>query len=188
MDVCGEAESVDEALASFEARRPDLVLVDLHLAGNGSGLELISRLRLIDASVPILVWTIQSTTGFATRALRTGANGFLDKAQAASAMETAVRVVMDGEVYLSPELHNSVLRGMAGGSRASSAPEEALSNREIEVFTLIGRAKKSTEIARALGVSVKTIETHRANIKKKLEIGSGTELGRRAVLWVTQGV
>lgn len=188
MDVCAEAATVDEALQAFQLVRPDLVLVDLNLSGSGSGLDLIRDLRNLDAQVPILVWTMQCTTGFAARSLRAGANGFLDKSQAPTEMAIAVQAVMGGDVYLSGDMRNNLLRGMSGGGRTSSLPEEALSNRELEVFSLIGEAKGSRDIARALGVSVKTIETHRANIKHKLDLGSGTELAQRAMLWVSQGV
>lgn len=188
MDVCAEAGTLDEALRLFQEARPNLVLVDLNLCGQGSGLDLIRDLRNLDAKVPILVWTMQSTTGFAARSLRAGANGFLDKSQAPTEMAIAVRAVMTGDVYLSPDMRNNLLRGMSGGGRSSSLPEEALSNRELEVFTMIGEAKGSQDIARALGVSVKTIETHRANIKHKLDLHSGTELAQRAVLWISQGV
>jgi DNA-binding NarL/FixJ family response regulator len=188
MDVCAEAATVDDALREFTRTGPDLVLVDLNLSGQGSGLDLIRDLRGLDAQVPILVWTMQSLTGFAARSLRAGANGFLDKSQAPTEMAIAVKAVMSGDVYLSADMRNNLLRGMSGGGRKSSLPEDALSNRELEVFSLIGEAKGSREIAAALGVSVKTIETHRANIKHKLDLRSGTELAQRAILWISQGV
>ncbi len=187
MQVIAECSTVEDALLAFERERPDLMLVDLNLATE-SGLDLIQVIRGRDRDVRILVWTIHGTREFAVRALKAGANGFLDKAQSPETLVEAVRAVLKGDVYLPSNIRSNVLRSMAASGKMSILPEEALSKRELEVFKLIGEGKGSAEIARMLGVSVKTIDAHRANVKQKLSIASGRELAQRAILWASQGV
>lgn len=182
--VCAEAADAKQALAAAEAEPPDVILLDLMLQGTG-GLELLKQLRALLPKVPILVLTMNDETLYAERALRAGASGYLMKQEASSTVITAIRAVLAGEIYVSRAIEVTLMRkGLAAPEVTPFKGAGRLSDRELQVFELIGAGVPTREIATRLGVSVKTIETHRENIKRKLGLASGVELVGRAQQWV----
>lgn len=186
LQVCGEAESVAEALQLVEDLEPDLLVVDISLKGT-SGLELIKQLRSRRPHLPMLVCSMHDESLFAERALRAGARGYIGKREAPDDLVTAVRAVHAGKRYLSPRFAARLEAAGLGARDELPEPVGTLSDRELEVFELIGRGHGTREIAERLGIAVKTVETYRENIKEKLMIGSAPELARRAVAWVLGG-
>ena len=185
MAVCGEAETAAEALKAVAALRPDLVVVDLTLKDK-SGLELIKDLRLRHPETPVLVLSMHDETLYAERALRAGARGYIMKQEAADHIIGAIRRVLGGEVYLSDRMASRLLGTFVGGRAkdVSRSPADRLSDRELEVFEMVGTGLATREIAERLHVSVKTVEAYRANIKQKLHLRTATELAHHAFQWV----
>lgn len=186
MEVCLDVGTTKAALRAMETCAPDLVLVDLSL-GDHSGLELIKDLHALHPDVPVLVFSMHYESLYAERALRAGARGYIMKSEGAEALIDAMRRILKGEVYLSPTMRNHVVHRFAG-RRADPSGGKAglLSDRELEVFELIGKGLTTREVSERLHLSVSTIETHRAHIKEKLNLRTGTELIRAAVQWVTE--
>ncbi|HVM46797.1 MAG TPA: response regulator transcription factor [Candidatus Acidoferrum sp.] len=184
LEVCGQAGTPQEALRAAQFLRPDLVVLDISL-GAANGLELIKDFAIHHAALPILVLSAHDELLYAERVLRAGAKGYVMKHEPTQKVLAAVREVLGGGVYLSDQMRNRLLHQVAGSLAVPPKSELAqLSDRELEVFELIGRGSSTARIAAALHVSVSTVETHRAHIKEKLELESGTELIRRAVAWV----
>jgi DNA-binding NarL/FixJ family response regulator len=182
--VCGDADRVEDALPAIDRLKPDLVIVDLSLKGAG-GLELLKDLRIRHPDVPALVLSMHDETLFAERALRAGARGYVMKQEAVNELDSAIRRVLSGKIYLSQAMSDRLLHMVSQGERVRDrSPMERLSDRELEVFEMIGRGLPMREIARELHLSVKTIETHRAHIKEKLNIGSAVQLVQHATQWV----
>jgi DNA-binding NarL/FixJ family response regulator len=182
--VCGEASDVRQALAAVEKLRPDLVLADINLPGR-NGLELIRDLRSLQPRLPVLVLSMHEESIFAERVLRAGGRGYVSKHQGGSELIEAIRCVLRGQIYLSQDASTRLLNSLAGPrSVQTMSPIEQLTDRELEVFTMIGQAKETSDLAQALNMSVKTVEAHRASIKRKLKLKTGPELTRHAVLWV----
>lgn len=185
LEVCGEADNVTDALKMIQATKPDLIITDITLK-QGDGIDLIKRVKARDPNALFVVWSMHSEDLYAERALRAGAIGYIHKEQATNQIVEAIRTVLAGKMYISSSLREKLLRRTYGGKPPEQSPIESLTDRELEVFRLIGEGVKSQEIAERLHVSVKTIETHRDRIKKKLNLQDGTELIRRAVLWVNE--
>ncbi len=186
LHVCGEAGSAGEALKSLSAAKPDLLLVDISLKGP-DGLELTKSIRALEPELPILIVSMHDETLYAERVLRAGANGYIMKEEVAQNVVHAVRKVLSGDIYMSDRMRQKILRGVAGQrSNTTSSAIERLSDRELEVFRLIGQGHGTRKIAEELHLSVKTIETYRAHIKEKLGLNNATELVRQAVQWVEQ--
>ena len=182
--VCGEAADVRQALAAVEELNPDLVLADINLPGR-NGLELIRDLRARWPRLPALVLSMHEESVFAERVLRAGGRGYMSKQEGGRQLIDAIRCVLRGQIYLSQAVSTRLLDSLSGHRPAKTvSPIEQLSDRELEVFTLIGQAKETGDIARSLNMSVKTVEAHRASIKRKLKLKTGPELTRHAVLWV----
>lgn len=183
--VCGEAVNAREALTAIERLEPDLVLADINLPGR-NGLELIRDIHVLRPGLPVLVLSMHDETLFAERVLRAGGRGYVSKRAGGDVLIAAIRRVLKGQVYLSDEVSTRLLDGLSGQRRRSRtvSPVELLTDRELEVFGLIGQAKETKEISRRLGMSAKTVEAHRASIKRKLKLKTGPELTRHAVLWV----
>jgi DNA-binding NarL/FixJ family response regulator len=186
LEVCGEAADVTEALAALERTAPDLVLVDLTLK-SGHGIELIEKIKAQDARIKTLVSSMHDETLFAERVLQAGAMGYLTKQESPETLIGAIRQVLRGEVYLSPRMTSRLLRRVTSGTVSKDDPIEGFSNREIEVFEMIGQGMTIQQIAARLHWSPKTVETHREKIKQKLNLKNSTELNRRAVQWVLEG-
>ena len=186
LNVCGEAGTPEGAEASLVELAPDVVLVDLKL-GDSSGIDLISRLMALVPSVRVLVFSMHDESIYAERALRAGARGYVMKESAPDVLIAALRCVLDGGVFLSDTATSRILKRTFGGEELGDTTHDVLdrlSSREQQVFRQIGRGVGTGELATTLGLSVKTIDSHRANIKRKLGLRDGAELVRRAIHWV----
>jgi DNA-binding NarL/FixJ family response regulator len=184
LTVCGEAEDPARALAAIEKFPPDLAVVDISLK-EGSGIELIKDIRVRWPKLPVLVLTMHDESFYAERVLRAGARGYVTKAEASTKVVEGIRQVLAGGVYVSDKIASKMLcRLVGGGPDLDAWPIDRLSDRELEVFELIGQGLQTREIAQRLHLSVKTIEAHREHIKKKLDLDSASELLRYAVQWV----
>jgi len=181
LKVCGQADSPTRALAAISTLKPDLVIVDIALKGM-AGLELIKRIKAVHLDVPVLVLSVLEEALFAERTLRMGARGYVMKQAPAEEVMSAIRRVLRGGHYLSRRMQERMLENLANGSASGSAPGiESLSDRELEVFQLVGRGCGTRQIAEQLRLSIKTIETYRAHIKEKLQLRNGMELIRSAM-------
>lgn len=186
LDVCGETGDIGTAQELVRSEKPDLVTVDLSLA-DGNGLELVKRLSASYGDIKILVCSMHDEALFAYRALKAGAMGYIGKEQATTHVIDAIRQVLRGKIWLSQNMTERALQGIAsGGAVSATATIDRLSDRELEVFGLIGRGLGPSQIAEQLHLSVKTIETHRENIKKKLNLRNGSELTRLAMQWALE--
>jgi DNA-binding NarL/FixJ family response regulator len=184
LEVCGQAGSAREALDAVEASAPDLVLVDISLAET-SGIELIKDLTTRHKELRILVLSTHDETLYAERSLRAGARGFVMKHEPTAQVMAAIRLVLGGGIYLSQRMRGRLLHKLARRPAAETGSDlDQLSDRELEVFQLIGRGHSTAQIAAGLNVSVSTVETHRAHIKQKLRLENASELVQRAVEWV----
>ena len=179
LEVCGEAADMAEALRLIDSDCPDLAIIDLSLAG-GSGLDLIERIKSRNLDILMLVASMHDETLYAERVL---ARGYINKQEAQESIIRAIRQVLAGKVYVSEAMTERLLSGLVD-VRDEKRDIERLSNRELQVFELIGEGVPVSQIASQLNLSIKTIETHQANIKKKLGLGSAHELNQRAIRWV----
>lgn len=184
LEVCGEAADMAEAIQLFATSQPDVLVVDISLR-SGSGLDLIKRLRDRDANVRILVWSMHSEALYARRVLHAGALGYINKDQATDRIVEAIRRVLEGKVWLSDAMTENLLQRSVGANTEAVdlSPVDTLSDRELEVFRLIGDGVKTATIAERLHLSVKTVETYRDRIRTKLNLTSGAELARAATQW-----
>jgi DNA-binding NarL/FixJ family response regulator len=184
LHVCGQAGSAAQALADIPVAKPHLVVVDISLAGT-SGLQLIKDIVARDAAPPILVLSTHDEALYAERALRAGAKGYIMKHAPTDEVMKAIRTVLRGGVYLSERMQGRLVGMVARGGPAVSASDvERLSDRELEVFTLIGQGRSTAQISASLHVSGSTVATHRTHIIEKLELENTRELVQRAVAWV----
>ncbi len=183
LEVCGEAGDMAEALRQIEAIEPDLAIIDLSLAG-GSGLDLIEHIKSRNKNILMLVASMHDETLYAERVLAAGARGYINKQEAQERIIKAIRHVLDGKVYLSQQMTERMLAGMVDAGNNDKRDINSLSNRELQVFEMIGRGVSTGQMAEWLNISIKTIETHQAHIKKKLGLGSAHELNQRAIRWV----
>ncbi|MSR59914.1 MAG: response regulator transcription factor [Planctomycetaceae bacterium] len=186
MQVCGEAGSVAEALLLMESAQPHLAVVDISLGGS-SGIDLIKAIREKWPDTKVLVSSMHDETLFAERSLRAGALGYVDKGAPPDAFVTALKRVNSGQVYLSDRMTGRMLdRVLTDGAHDQRSGIDKLSNRELQVFEMIGKGMVSKQIAAKLGLSPKTVETHREHIKGKLNLNNASELTRHAVQWVLE--
>jgi len=185
LHVCGAAGTAAKAVAGIETAGPDLVVLDVSLP-DGHGIELLKDLKARFPGLRVLVLSMHDEALYAERAIRAGASGYIMKQEPTDILLAAARQILSGKPYLSPKLQERVVQRFAAGFSAPASSEvERLTDRELEVFELIGRGRGTRDIARQLRLSVSTVETHRAHLKEKLELASATELVRRAVEWVT---
>jgi DNA-binding NarL/FixJ family response regulator len=181
--VCGEAESAARALGAIKPSRPDLVLADLTMPGK-SGLEFIKDLRAQHPGVPVLVVSMHDESIYAERVLRAGARGYIMKNEGGEKVLAAIRQVLRGEIYISKSTSNALLDNLTRRHPSvGEARPGVLSDREFEVFQLIGQGLSAQQIGQRLNLSIKTVGTHRDHIKQKLKLQSGPELIRQAVRW-----
>ncbi|MBD3337298.1 MAG: response regulator [Candidatus Eisenbacteria bacterium] len=184
LEVCGEAEDAATAMERVQETMPDLVIVDISLKDVG-GIELIKQIKAKHPNMKMLVSSMHDEVLYAERCLHAGAMGYISKSEATEEMVNAIRRVMTNKVYLSPQMSERVLDRMVRGEDKIDRPTiESLSDRELEVFELIGRGLTTRQIAQRLYLSVKTIETYRENLKTKLGLKNSTELVRHAVRWL----
>jgi DNA-binding NarL/FixJ family response regulator len=184
--VCGEAEDEVEAVKLTRGLKPDVVIIDLGLK-SGDGINLIKRIKSKFKGVRMLVWSMQSEGDFAERAIRAGASGYITKEHATDRIVDALRQVLSGQIYLSPEFSNRLIKDLtqdAGGARRSVVAD--LSDRELEVLRLIGRGHPRAEIARRMHLSPKTISTYRDRIRNRLGLTNGSDLNRFAAQWLLE--
>jgi DNA-binding NarL/FixJ family response regulator len=181
--VCGEAESVQAALAAIKSAPPDLVLADITMPGR-SGLEFIKDMQAEHPEVPVLVMSMHDENIYAERVLRTGGRGYIMKNEGGERLLEAIRRVLAGQVYASQNVSAALLEVLTRhGAGAGAATPALLSNREFEVFQLIGQGLSTQQIGRRLNLSVKTVGTHRQHIKEKLKVRTAQELLQQAVRW-----
>ena len=181
--VCGTAEDVHRALDAIEKVRPDLVIADISLKGS-NGIELLKNIKVRYPRTLVLVLSMHDESLYAVRALRAGAAGYIMKQEATDKVLTAIRQVLSGEIYLSERMEKKMMHQLVGGRAArTGSPIEDLSDRELEVFGLIGQGHGTRQIAEELHLSIKTIESHRAHIKEKLNLRNATELVQHAIQW-----
>jgi DNA-binding NarL/FixJ family response regulator len=183
LQVCGTAEDVHKALELLEKMRPDLVIADISLKGS-NGIELLKNIKVRFPRTLVLVLSMHDESLYAVRALRAGAAGYIMKQEATEKVLTAIRQVLSGEIYLSERMEKKMMHQLVGGRIArTGSPIEDLSDRELEVFGLIGQGHGTRQIAEELHLSIKTIESHRAHIKEKLNLRNATELVQHAIQW-----
>jgi len=183
LTVCGEAATAQDALATIKLTQPDLVLADITMPGR-SGLEFIKDAQVQYPQVPVLVMSMHDEGIYAERVLRAGARGYIMKSEGGEKLLEAMRQVLGGEIYVSQSVSAAVLDVFSRrGNSAGQASPSLLSDREFEVFQLIGQGYSTQQIGRRLNLSVKTVGTHRQHIKEKLKVRTAPELIKQAVQW-----
>jgi DNA-binding NarL/FixJ family response regulator len=189
LSVIGEAETAEQAISKITDAVPDLVLADISLTGK-SGIEFIKDIQALRPGLPVLVISMHDESVYAERVLRAGGRGYIMKQEGGKQIMQAIRHVLSGQIYVSPKMSGRILEGFSGRRAASAgSPIEQLTDREFEVFQLIGQGKGTRQIAEQLHLSVKTVEVHRQHIKEKLKLTDAPSLARYAVQWVeSQGV
>jgi DNA-binding NarL/FixJ family response regulator len=183
LEVCGEAETAREAKSLIRELQPDAVIVDVSLA-QGDGLELVKDARAHYPSLPLLVLSMHDEMIYAERMLSAGANGYIMKQAASGQFLLALRRILDGGIYVSENVGSSMVEKFAAGSAyTSDNPVESLSNRELQVLHMIGKGLSTRQTAEALNLSIKTVESHRQRIKRKLSLSTSSQLMQYAVNW-----
>jgi DNA-binding NarL/FixJ family response regulator len=184
LQVCGEAADVSEAIAQLESAQPDLVIVDISLK-DSDGLDLIRQVKAKRPATKLLIVSAHDEALFAERGLRAGAIGYVNKEEAIDRLIEAIRRVLRGEIYIRDSVATRMMcRAIGRKADLQRSPVETLSDRELETFRLLGQGYNTRKIAEQMGLSFKTVECYRENIKKKLNIKSAAELVRHAVQWV----
>jgi len=183
LEVCGEAETAREAKSMIRDIDPDVVIVDVSLA-QGDGLELVKDARAHYPNLPLLVLSMHDEVIYAERMLSAGANGYIMKQAASDQFLVALRRVLEGGIYVSESVGNTMIEKFAaGGAYTPSNPVDGLSNRELQVLHMIGKGLSTRQTAEALNLSVKTVESHRQRIKRKLSLQTSAQLMQYAVNW-----
>ena len=185
LEVCGEATSEEEAMSLIKETNPHLIIVDISLK-SGHGIELIKRVKSSHPSIKMLVSSGFQESLYAERALRAGALSYLNKQDSGEKVIEAIRTVLRGERYVSPETTQRLVSQALGNKRASTNPMDLLTDRELEIFRMIGQGRTSGAIAEGLYLSSHTIDTHRENIKRKLGLKNAAELNRQAVQFLLE--
>jgi len=183
--VCGEAATEEEALAKVQSHNPDLLIIDLSLK-SGHGLEVIKQVKSHHPQVKMLVMSAFEESLYAERALRAGALGYLNKQESNEKVLEAIRTVLRGEWFVSPEITQRLVQQALGNPVEKKSPIERLTDRELDIFRMIGQGLTTSAIASQLFISTHTIDTHRENIKRKLDVKNAGELTRTAVQWALE--
>ena len=190
LEVCGEAERAPDAWDAIHKLKPDIVILDLSLDGP-DGLDLLKNIRAEDAALPVLILSMHDESLYAERVLRAGAQGYITKQEATERVLVALRRILQGGIYLSDRMSSRLLNQFfRPGTRPNGQPAssvESLSDRELEIFRLIGAGHTTRQIAQELNLSVKTVEAHQAHIKDKLSLKNARELLQHALQWVGSG-
>ena len=187
LSVCGDAPDISNALQSIPECRPDAAIVDISL-GKGNGIRLIEELALCSRNLPVLVLSMHEESVYAERCLKAGAKGYIMKEQPPGEVISALRKILDGEIYISENLRSTLFNKLiAKRFKADTSPVDRLSNRELEVFEFIGQGLQTRQVAEELNLSVKTIETYIEHIKQKMNFKSLHELILHAIRWVMVG-
>jgi len=185
--VCGEAHNAVEGLDEALRLNPDLITVDISLNDSTNGIEFVKNIRAHLETARILMVSMHDESIYALRALRAGAQGYLMKEEVLGRVAEALRTVAAGGIFLSDTMRQQVLVNLANGNSANRSPIDSLSDRELEVLQLSGQGQTPREIATQLGISVKTVETHRMRVREKLNLTNSAELMRFAIAWNGQG-
>ncbi|WGZ92900.1 MAG: response regulator transcription factor [Candidatus Thiothrix putei] len=187
MLICGEASGVPDAMPQIATLMPDVAVIDISLKF-GNGIDLVKRVKAEYPSVRMLVWSMFPDTLYAARALRAGALGYLNKSDSTEQLVDAIRMVAQGKIYLTEETSSRLLLERFNNPvrEDDALPIDLLSDRELEVFKLIGEGVSTQQIAESIMLSISTVETYRQRIKAKLNINSNTELVRSAVQWLLE--
>lgn len=186
MIICGEADDAPEALKAIGQIRPDLVIVDISLKTQ-NGIELIKNIKAINPSIQILVLSMHDEAIYALRVLKAGAKAYVMKQEVVDKVMEAIRRIRSGKVFVSERVAAQMLNQVVDGNDPSrESPVDSLSDRELEIVTLIGNGTPTREIAKRLGISIKTVESHRAHIKDKLSLTNATQLVQWCVRWVEE--
>ena len=188
LTVCGDTADADEALRNIDELKPDLVIADISLSGT-TGIDLIKAIRSKYEDLPVLVVSMHEESLYAERALRAGATGYVMKQEPAKTVKLAIRKVLGGDIHLSEKMATSMLGKFmrSGEARQPDSPIETLSDRELEVFRMLGQGKTTRQVAEELNLSVATINSFRNRIKEKLNLKNSTELMLHAIQWVREG-
>jgi DNA-binding NarL/FixJ family response regulator len=187
LTVCGDAAEATEALEGIDRTSPDLVIVDISLSGK-SGIDLIKAIKEKYEDLPVLVVSMHEETLYAERALHAGASGYVMKQEPAKTVKVAIRKVLAGDMHLSERMSGSVItKFMRGANQLPSSPLEKLSDRELEVFRMLGLGKGVRQIAEEMSVTIPTINSFRNRIKEKLQLHSSTEVMLHAIHWTRKG-
>jgi DNA-binding NarL/FixJ family response regulator len=182
LEAAAQAESAGQALQAITVSPPDLLLLDISLPDK-NGIEVIKDIHTLHPALPILVVSMHDEALYVERVLRAGGRGYIMKQEGGKKLMLAIRQVLDGRIYVSEKMSAKILETFSGHRANSNSPVEKLSDREFEVFQLLGRGEGTRQIAKRLHLSIKTVEVHRANIRKKLELASGGELVHYAIRW-----
>ena len=183
LTVCGDAEEANSALQLISSIKPNLVIVDISLHGP-DGLELLKSIHANDPALPVLMLSMLDELLYAERALRAGASGYIMKQEATEKVLVAIRRILDGEIYVSDRMANKMLHRFVGNApMGARSPVADLTDRELEVFRLIGEGNGTRQIAEELHLSVKTVESYQAHLKEKLRLKNSRELVQRAIQW-----
>ena len=188
LTVCGEANDAAQAMQAVEKLHPDLVLLDMSLPGKG-GLELLKDIRAIAPQTPVLIISMHDETLYAERVIKAGGRGYIMKQEGPEKIVQAVRKVLSGGISVSERIAAQILDAMSGGKSGKSGTSSSVStltDREFEVYRLLGQGKEPHEIARTLHLSIKTVDTHRAHIRQKLGLRNATELIHHATRWTAE--
>jgi len=185
LTVCGEANDAAQAMQAVEKLHPDLVLLDMSLPGKG-GLELLKDIRAIAPQMPVLIISMHDETLYAERVIKAGGRGYIMKQEGPEKIVQAVRKVLSGGISVSERIAAQILDAMSGGKSGTSTSVSTLTDREFEVYRLLGQGKEPHEIARTLHLSIKTVDTHRAHIRQKLGLRNATELIHHATRWTAE--
>ena len=182
--VCGHAADISEAMEAVRVLKPDMAIVDISLK-DANGIELVKDIKAYDPELPVLILSMHDESLYAERALRAGAKGYIMKQEGTEKLISAIRAVLSGRIHISDRLTGRLINKMVSGPvETGGSPLETLSDRELEVFLLIGKGERTRQISSQLHLSPKTIETYRSHIKEKLNLGSSTELLQHAIQWV----
>lgn len=185
--VCGEAEDGNTAVKVVADTEPDLAIVDIELKGSVNGIELISALKTRFSRLPILVMSMDDGTLYAERSIQAGAKGYVTKAEASDNIINAIETVMSGKLFLSRSISEKIAgKHILGSVDDSEINVSLLSPREFEIFSLLGKGYKRNEISKNLGMNINTIESHRRNIRDKLNLKDSSEITKAAVRWVVK--
>jgi len=185
MTVCGEANNIHDAFRLIESTGPDIAIVDLTLKGP-SGLELIKNLKAKAIDVPVLVLSMHDEALYAERVLKAGARGYITKNEVSKEVMIAIHAVLGGEIYLPARIASRILESVAIGRKDENGISQ-LTDRELEVFELIGHGRSTREISNCLHLGMSTVDTYRARIKTKLHLENSSQLCHEAIRWVNEG-
>src|SRR6056297_202110 len=184
MDVCGESGNANDAIRLISDLEPDIVLVDISLEGTASGIDLVTSLKKRHPSIPALIISMHDDSLYAERSIMAGARGYVMKSQVEDVIVTAINTVLDGELYLKQNTSLKIVsRLLHGSGEEQQTSVGSLTDREFDIFRLLGQGLGTRKIANKLNISVNTVETHRRNIKKKLELSDSDELVMYAIRW-----